>query len=219
MLDFLDNLPKATLTSLPLHRLVPSNQNSEITFPLLQMQSLPSPLPPLSVGRPAELLSLLQYCPPRRGSGFTLPSRFHPRSGDLQNANANGLLLPRLETCQRPPNSRLTLCESPISNYTSIPSAPKSTPLIVPRSFRGPTQWFRCHELDHKNGFSFACTDLFSSSVPILVSLQRSLVQSTARFCIGCCVSHVCSSGIFIYKQAPYTQYPFPISLLPVIAL
>jgi len=115
------------LTSLPLHRLVPSNQNSEITSALLQMQSLLSPLPPLSVGRPAGLLSLLQHCLPQRESESTLPSRFHPRSGDLQNLNANDLLLPRLKTCWRSSNLKFTLCEPAISNHASIPSAPKST--------------------------------------------------------------------------------------------
>lgn len=105
----LDNSFKAIIISLPLHRLVSSNQNSEITFALLQMQSLPSPLPPLYVGRPAELPSLLQHCPPQRGSKFTLLSRFHPRSGGLQSANANDLLLPHLKTCQRSSNLTYSL--------------------------------------------------------------------------------------------------------------
>lgn len=86
--------------SFPPHRLVLLSQNFGIMFALLQMRSLQPPLLPLSVVRPAELPSLLQYCPPQRGSESTLPSRFHPQSGDLQNVDASGPLVLRLETCR-----------------------------------------------------------------------------------------------------------------------
>ena len=91
-------------------RLVPPNQNSEIMFAPLQMQSPLLLLLPLSAVQLVEPHSLLQLYLPRRGSEFMLPSRFHPRSGDLPNANANALLPPRLETCRRYPNLRYLLC-------------------------------------------------------------------------------------------------------------
>ena len=102
-------LPKS-LPSNCCFRPVPPNQNSGITFAPLQMQSLLSLPQPPSAAQPVEPPSLLQLCPLRRGSEFMLPSRFHPRFGDLPNANANALLYPRLETCRRYPNLRFLLC-------------------------------------------------------------------------------------------------------------
>jgi len=103
-------LPKVAPSSKCCFRLVPPNQNSEIMFAPLQTQLPQSlPLPPSAV-QPVEPPSLLQLCPPRRGSEFMLPSPFHPRFGDLPNANANALPPPRLETCRRYPNLRFLLC-------------------------------------------------------------------------------------------------------------
>ena len=101
-------------------RLVPLNQNFEIMFAPLRMQSPLLPLLPPSAVHPVEPPSLLQLYPPRRGSEFMLPSRFHPRFGDLPNANANALLPPRLETCRRYLNLRSLVC-----GPSCVPPAPK----------------------------------------------------------------------------------------------
>ena len=105
-------------------RVDPLNQNYEITFALPQMQSPLPPLLPLSVVRLVEPHSLLQPCPPRRGSESTLPSHFHRRSGDLQNANANGSQPPHSKTCRQPVNLTPSLMHSP-SRTTVPPIGPR----------------------------------------------------------------------------------------------
>jgi len=104
-------LPRAARPRPPLKGLVP-NQSCEITFAPLQMQSPLRLLLPLPAVRAAEPPSLHQLYPPQRGSEFMLPSCFHRRSGDHQNANANDLLLPRLRTCRRSTNLRSSPVES-----------------------------------------------------------------------------------------------------------
>ena len=114
------------LTPWLLHRLVPSNQSSEIMFAPPQTLLPLLPLPPPSVFRPAEPPSLLQLCLLLRGSEFTLHSRFHHRSGDLPNITANDSLLPRLKTYRRSSDIRFLLIELAVPNYSSIRSAPRS---------------------------------------------------------------------------------------------
>lgn len=166
-------------------RLVPSNQNSGITSALLQMQSPLSPLLPLSVGRPGELPSHLQHCLPQRGSEFTPPSRFHPRSGDPQNVNANDLLLPRSETCRRSSNLRSTICEPAIS-YRRPPNGPRKPYHCLLPSVLWPRlahhlmfiPW--THVILSLSDPSYACPDSSSFSAPILTPLHRFLVHCTA---------------------------------------
>jgi len=115
-------------------------------FAPLQMQSLLLPLLPPSAVQPVEPPSLLRLCPPRRGSEFMLPSRFHPRFGDLPNANANALLPPRLETCRRYPNLRFIPC-GPRPELQLTSRRPPNESGHTHRCLLQPTLWPRltCH--------------------------------------------------------------------------
>ena len=53
-----------------------------------------------------------------------LPSRFHPQFGDLQNVNARGPLVLRLETCRQSPDIGFTLCGHPFPKCNTILPAP-----------------------------------------------------------------------------------------------
>ena len=165
-------------------------------FAPLQMGSLLSlPLPPSAV-QPVELPSLLPLCPPRRGSEFMLPSRFHPRFGDLPNANANALLPPRLETCRRYPNLRFLLC-GPRPELQLRPAGLQMNLItLIDASCHQYCGRGSCHltffprayvtiplsPIGPKDDLSFGCTYLFSFSPPILAPVPGPLVQSAAYF-------------------------------------
>jgi len=187
-------------------------------FSPLQMQSLPSPLLPPFAVQPVEPPSLLQLCLPRRGSEFMLPSRFHPRFGDLPNANANALLPPRLETCRRYPNLRSSFVvlrselqlrpAGPQMNRVTLidascPQRCRRGPHATPRSSNGPIWQSPSSPIGPQGRFiirilivtailgpytSYTCSLISSSICHILLHRLLQSSLSLQRFSLTCVV-------------------------------
>jgi hypothetical protein len=181
-------------------------------FAPLQTQSLLPPRRPPFVVRPAEPPSLPQSCLPRRGSEFTLPSRFHPRCGDLPNANANGLLFPRLGTCRRSSNLRSILCEGAVPNYSFVPSAPKLIASSMPLATNaGARAHISPHVLSMDQCNDFAITGRTTRTIHHLRASQLRFLYLFADlwlnpshvFYIGRCISHLS----LIHKHCVYNTH------------